>query len=75
MSLLSTDITKLKRLSLREVKLPAPEIKEIEKPPTDEEIAYSKLLARNPLLSKLIERLNLASCKTGNTINRVNVVI
>ena len=34
MSLLSTDITKVKRLSLKEVKLPAPEVKaqEIDKP-------------------------------------------
>ena len=51
MSLLSTDITKVKRLSLKEVKLPAPELRDIEptppikveRPPTDEEIAYSRL--------------------------------
>lgn len=43
MSLLSTDITKVKRLSLREVRLPAPDsrvdlITLVERPPTDEEI-------------------------------------
>lgn len=54
MSLLSTDIAKVKRLSLREVKLPTTERRVepitpilVERPPTDEEIAYSKLVAIN----------------------------
>jgi hypothetical protein len=76
MSLLSTDITKVKRLSLREVKLPAPEVKVftpilVEKPPTDEEIAYSRLIAINPLLEELVERLDLVSIKTGERIRKV----
>jgi hypothetical protein len=81
MSLLSTDITKVKRLSLKEVKLPAPELRDIEptppikveRPPTDEEIAYSKLVAINPLLEELVERLDLVSIKTGERIRKVEL--
>lgn len=80
MSLLSTDITKVKRLSLREVKLPAPELRvepitpiQVEKPPTDEEIAYSKLVAINPLIEELVERLDLVSIKTGERIRKVEL--
>lgn len=80
MSLLSTDITKVKRLSLREVKLPAPEVRVepitpilVEKPPTDEEIAYSKLVAINPLIEELVERLDLVSIKTGERIKKVEL--
>ena len=64
MSLLSTDITKVKRLSLREVKL---------KPPTDEEIAYSKLIAINPLIEELVDRFNLVSNTTGERINKIEL--
>jgi hypothetical protein len=81
MSLLSTDIAKVKRLSIREVKLPAPEVREVEtikpiqvgKPPTEEEIAYSKLVAINPLIEELVERLDLVSIKTGERIRKVEV--
>jgi len=81
MSLLSTDIAKVKRLSLKEVKLPAPELRDIEptppikveRPPTDEEIAYSKLVAINPLLEELVERLDLVSIKTGERIRKVEL--
>lgn len=80
MSLLSTDIAKVKRLSLREVKLPAPEVRVepitpilVEKPPTDEEIAYSKLVAINPLIEELVERLDLVSIKTGERIKKVEL--
>ncbi len=81
MSLLSTDIAKVKRLSIREVKLPGPEIREVEaiktlqveKPPTEEEIAYSKLVAINPLIEELVERLDLVSIKTGERIRKVEV--
>jgi len=68
MSLLSTDIAKVKRLSLREVKLPTTERRVepitpilVERHPTDEEIAYSKLVAINPLIEELVERLDLVS--------------
>lgn len=80
MSLLSTDITKVKRLSLREVKLPAPELRVepitpilVERPPTDEEIAYSRLVAINPLIAELVERLDLVSIKTGERIKKVEL--
>lgn len=68
MSLLSTDIIKRNRLSLREVKLPAIEPKVgpilVENAPSDEEVAYSKLVRANPLLAELVERLDLVSIKT-----------
>ena len=80
MSLLSTDITKVKRLSLREVKLPTTERKVepitpilVEKPPTDEEIAYSKLVAINPLLEELVESLDLVSIDTGERVKKVEL--
>lgn len=80
MSLLSTDIAKVKRLSLREVKLPAPEIRVepitpilVERPPTDEEIAYSRLVAINPLIEELVERLDLVSITTGERIKKVEL--
>lgn len=78
MRLRSTDITKVKRLSLREVKLPAPEVRvepnTTESSPTDEDIIYSKLLAKNSLLEELVNKLGLVSKKTGNKLNRVNIV-
>jgi hypothetical protein len=80
MSLLSTNITKVKRLSLREVKLPTPELRVepitpilVERPPSDEEIAYSKLVAINPLIEELVERLDLVSIKTGERIKKVEL--
>jgi len=80
MSLLSIDITKVKRLSLGEVKLPAPELRVepitpilVERPPTNEEIVYSKLVAINPLLEELVERLDLVSIKTGDRIKKVEL--
>jgi len=80
MSLLSTDITKVKRLSLREVKLPAPELRVepitpilVERPPSDEEIAYSKLVAINPIIEELVERLDLVSIKTGERIKKIEL--
>jgi hypothetical protein len=80
MSLLSTDIAKVKRLSLREVKLPALEVRVepitpilVERPPTDEEIAYSRLVAINPLIEELVERLDLVSITTGERIKKVEL--
>jgi hypothetical protein len=78
MSLLSTDITKVRRLSLSGVKLPTVELRvepitPIEKPPSDEEIAYSKLVAINPLLEKLVNSLDLVSIKTGDRIKKVGL--
>jgi hypothetical protein len=80
MSLLSTDITKVKRLSLRDVKLPAPELRKkpitpilLERPPSDEEIYFSKLIAINPLIEELVKRLDLVSTKTGERIKKVEL--
>jgi hypothetical protein len=73
MSLRSVDITKVKKLSLGEVRLQAPEVAPeptvIKKPPTEEEIAYRSLLAINPLLQELVNRLNLVSEITGEPIS------
>jgi hypothetical protein len=80
MSLLSTDISKSKRLSLREIKLPTTERKLepiaplIKRPPTVEDIAYSKLVAINPLIKELVERLDLVSIKTGERIKKVELI-
>jgi hypothetical protein len=78
MSLLSTDIAKVRRLSLSGVKLPTVELRvepitPIEKPPSDEEMAYSKLIAINPLLEKLVNSLDLVSIKTGDRIKKVGL--
>ena len=80
MSLLSTDITKVKRLSLREVKLPTTERRVepitpilVERTPTDEEIAYSRLVAINPLIEELVERLDLVSITTRERIKKVEL--
>ena len=80
MSLLSTDITKVKRLSLREVKLPTTERRVepitsilVERTPTDEEIAYSKLVAINPLIEELVECLDLVSITTGERIKKIEL--
>jgi hypothetical protein len=66
------------RLSLGEVKLPAPEVREreplqVDRPPTDEEIAYSSLLAINPFLADLVTSLDLVSGKTGDRIREVEL--
>ncbi len=80
MSLLSTNIAKVKRLSLRDVKLPTTERRVepitpilVERPPTDEEIAYSKLVAINPLIEELVERFDLVSITTGERIKKVEL--
>jgi hypothetical protein len=80
MSLLSIDITKVKRLSLREVTLPAPDRRVepitpilVERPPTEEEIAYSKAVEKFPKLEELVERLDLVSIKTGERIRKVEL--
>jgi hypothetical protein len=68
MSLLSTDITKVKRLSLQEVKLPAPTVEptpiQAERPLTTEERVYKKFIRVNPLIEKLITSLDLVSART-----------
>jgi hypothetical protein len=75
MSLLSIDLTKKKRLSLQGVELraPKPRIEATptlvdQRPPTVEEIAYSKLVAKYPLIEKLVNRVGLVSDKTGERL-------
>jgi hypothetical protein len=77
MSLLSIDITRVKRLSLRDIKLPPSERRVdpitpilVERP---EEIVYSKLVAINPLVEDLVERLSLVSITTGQRIKKVKL--
>lgn len=75
MSLLSTDIAKVKRLSLKEVKLPSPEriaepIKRVI-PPTAEERAYSRLVEKYPLFLEAVELLDLVSPTTGLRVKQV----
>lgn len=80
MSLLSIDITKVKRLSLKEIRLPAQEPRreaytpiQVEKPPTDEEIAYSNLVARSPIVEDLVVALELVSLTTGKPLVKVKL--
>lgn len=79
MSLRSVDISKVRRLSLRDVKLPATEVRvdtptlRIDRPPTEEEITYSKLIDSNPLIEKLVDRLKLVSNTTGERIRKVDL--
>jgi len=75
MSLLSTDLSKVKKLSLKGVRLPIKD-KEPEPtnyPPSPEEISYSKLVAINPLIEELVDRLNLVSNITGERIKKVDI--
>jgi RNA-binding protein YhbY len=63
MNLKSIDIAKVKRLSLKDVKLPAQEVKaqplQVERPPTDAEIAFNKTALNNPVFKAIAERLDL----------------
>ena len=76
MSLKNVDISKVNKLSLRGIKLPPVELRDIDKvepieivkPLSDEIIAYSKLTALNPLLGYLIDRLSLVSETTGDRL-------
>ena len=81
MSLLSVDIAKVKRLSLKEVILPISKVEKVEtatpipvgRPPTNEEILYSKMLNSNPFLAELVESLDLVSSSTGERIKKVEL--
>jgi hypothetical protein len=83
MSLLSVDISKANRLSLTELRLPAPQrrlepvkpTQPIPRPPTEEELIYSKLVAINPLIEELVETLDLVSITTGQRIRRVELPV
>lgn len=73
MSLLSTDIRKVGRLSLKDIELPAPEsrvlkpttkTKDVEDPLTGEELDYTQIVIEYPLIKELVDRLELVSVKT-----------
>lgn len=72
MGLLSVDISKINQLSLKNCKLPNPElrnigppVKEIEKPPSQETINYRQFFAINPSIEKFVNRFDLVSEITG----------
>jgi len=69
MRLQDTDITKVKRLSLREVKLPAKQETSVElntapQSPSDEEVMYETMISKYPLLEALVSSLDLVLIKT-----------
>ena len=74
MGLLTTDIRKERRLSLKDVKLPAPEIKpiKVETPSTAEERMYSKIVEKYPLFLEAVELLDLVSPVTGTRVKIVD---
>jgi hypothetical protein len=72
MSLSNIDITKINKLSLKDIRLPDKEAPIIIAP-TDEEINYSKLIAEVPLFKQLVNTLNLVSTKTGERIKEVDL--
>jgi len=67
MGLLSTDISKVKKLSLKDAKLPAPKERELQpfkaiqvlKPITPEEAFYNKLITTYPLFKELVDTFDL----------------
>jgi hypothetical protein len=74
MGLLTTDIRKERRLSLKDVKLPAPDRKPInvETPSTAEERMYSKIVEKYPLFLEAVELLDLVSPTTGLRVRKVD---
>ena len=72
MSLSNIDITKINKLSLKDIRPPDKEAPIIIAP-TDEEINYSKLIAEVPLFKQLVNTLNLVSTKTGERIKEVDL--
>ena len=67
MSLISINIKQLNKLSLKEVKLPAPKERElkpleaiqIQKPLTAKEIFYNRLITTYPLFKELVDTFDL----------------
>lgn len=75
MSLKSIDITKVRRLSLREVKLPAQEVRvaspnQVEIPPTEEEIAFNKKASNYPIFKALAETLDLKVMRARKLLDK-----
>lgn len=83
MTLTLYPIQKLKKLSLREVKLPPTNSRlqevilapiEADKPPTLQEVAFSNIVALNPLILSLVERLNLVDCPPEEIANKNEII-
>ena len=69
MSLSSIDIKKVKRLSLREAKIPVKQETSVElntapQSPSDEEVMYETMISKYPLLEALVASLDLVLIKT-----------
>lgn len=69
MSLSSIDIKKVKRLSLREVKIPVKQETSVEaitapQSPSDEEAVYKTMVGKYPLLESLVASLDLVYINT-----------
>lgn len=80
MSLLNIDITKKRRLSFKDVKLPDQEPRvetttptQVDRPPTAEEITFTKFTAINPAIDRLVEKLDLVSTVTGERIKKIDL--
>jgi hypothetical protein len=79
MSLKNARIEPLFKLNLLEVVIDTPAPKEppreplakVERPYTDEELAYSILLRSNPLIEELVKALDLVSFETSQPLRTV----
>jgi len=77
MGLSSVNIKNLKKLSLKGVTLPTPDqsrmaVKELV---NSEDIIYSKLLRKNPIIESLVEKLDLVSTKTGEPFKKTSIEV
>lgn len=79
MSLLSVKISTARKLSLKEVKLPvkAERVEAtpilVDDTPTEEEILFSNFVAINPVLKSLVDKLDLVSSVTGDSLRIVEL--
>lgn len=61
MVLRSTDIAKVKRLSLKDITLPFQDVEHI--PPTDAELIFNRMMANNPILKTIAETWDIKPTK------------
>lgn len=74
MKLTVNNIAKPNRLTVRSIDLPAPPPEAlIDRQPTKEEIDYSVIVEKFPIVEKLVRRLGLVSTLTNEPIKRVIV--
>lgn len=75
MSLQSAKVNNLSRLSLKGVKLPDPETRDLEpasNPPSSEEILLSIMAEKNPIVNSLVKTFDLVSCRTGEPLRKID---